>query len=155
MRVKIKTPDPKKAADRLKGLIDSSFVSQVNSEVVGEIKRLIRSGQSPVSGFGRFPQYKDRKEYPADRKSATPVNLTLSGKMLAQYGAHLISKTILGIGYDQNTDSHLEGQIIGNNEGTKGIPTRRFIPLSGESFTVSVMIKLKDLYAKRISQLFS
>jgi hypothetical protein len=73
--------------------------------------------------------------------------------MMGYYDAHQIDSKVIGIGF-KNPSEELKGKIIGNNEGTKDIPTRRFIPLAGETFTVSVMRKLKDVYARRIMALF-
>ncbi|HEY6435635.1 MAG TPA: hypothetical protein VIY47_03530 [Ignavibacteriaceae bacterium] len=155
IKVNIKTPSPSAIAKRLNGLITAPFIAKINSDVIPEIKKLVASGQSPVDGYGRFPMYKNKDKYPGKRKSARPVNLDLTGVMMSKYDAHQVSTStkIIGIGYQKITQE-LEGKIIGNNEGKKGIPLRRFIPLNGESFTVSVIRKLKDVYARRISELF-
>lgn len=154
MKVKIKTPAARDITNRLKNLINQRFVIDFDSSVVNEIKRLIASGQSPVKGFGRFPQYKDRLNYPGKRKPATPVNLFLSGDMLKHYTGHQLNEKSMGIGYASGTPQNIKDRAEGNNIGANKIPARRHVPLSGEEFTISVMRKIKDVFARRIAELF-
>lgn len=196
LNLKIKVPNVKDIEAKLRRIHTAEFVSQINTDVVdGQIKRLIQAGTSPVDGYGRFVQYKDRESYPADVKSSTPVNLTLSGQMLSYYKAFVRSvggSLFIGILSEAPTD--VKDRARGNNLGTaglknigltkakrnklknkslqtsigrkvqnlnqyvkdkSGIPQRRFIPQDGEKFTISVMTKLKNLYAKRIKALLS
>lgn len=183
LSVKVKIPKLKNLEEKLKQINSAQFVKEVNEQVVeGQIKRLIQAGTSPVDGYGRFVQYKDKDTYPSKQKSATPVNLTLSGKMLSFYRA--FAKSVGGslfIGIISEAPEDVKTRAKANNTGTgmlesvslnkterketknlnkavkgvSGVPQRRFIPQDGEKFTVSVMSKLKQLYAKRIKALLS
>jgi hypothetical protein len=196
LNIKIKIPNVKDIEAKLRRLHSAEFVHQINADVVeNQIKRLIKAGTSPVDGYGRFVQYKDRTTYPNDIKSSTPVNLTLSGQMLSYYKAFVRSVGgSLFIGIVSDAPTEVKDRARGNNLGTAGlknlslnkdrrarlknralqrsigrkvqnlnqyvkdkagIPQRRFIPQDGEKFTISVMAKLKNLYAKRIKDLLS
>lgn len=165
LRVKFKGPGKGTVSQKLRNFLSPIFLQQVQTDVVeGQIKKLIRSGQSPVEGHGRFVQYKDRKKYPAKKKGATPVNLTLGGDLLAAYVARRESSTAMSFGISTGASREVKARAKANNEGTfdqsesktaKGIPPRRIIPIGGESFTVSVIRKLKSLYAKRLKSLLS
>lgn len=199
LQIRIKAPSSDKVIAKIRqGLHSSEFLQKIQSEVVeGQIKRLIRSGQSPVEGFGRFVQYKDKDSYPAGQKPATPANLTLSGGMLRLYAVARKSARSILVGISKDADKKVKDRAKGNNEGTgalagkklnkaarnrireanlplavaargrkkrslqdvarsnSGVPARRFIPLKGENFTISVIRSLKNLYAKQIKSLLS
>lgn len=157
LRVKVTAPKPAQIAAKLRKIHDPAFLQQLQAEVVeGQIKKLIRAGRSPVEGFGRFPQYKDREKYPANKKAKTPVNLTLSGLMLKFFGIRKKSDRSITVGIFPEASNDLKVRARANNEGTEnGIPARRFIPINGERFTVSVMRAIKNLYAKRVKELLS
>lgn len=200
LRVTVKAPSSAKVIAKLKqGLHSPEFIQKIQAEVVeGQIKRLIRSGQSPVEGFGRFVQYKDKDEYPAGQKPASPVNLSLSGGMLAFYTVAKKSALSVVVGISTSASKAVKDRAKGNNEGTgalagkkldkkardrvrdanlplarasrggkkkrslqetvranSGVPARRFVPIKGEGFTVSVIRVLKNLYAKQVKSLLS
>lgn len=196
LRVNVKAPSSKKVIEKLKAKLHSpEFIQQIQSEVVeGQIKRLIRSGQSPIEGFGRFVQYKDKDSYPAGEKPATPANLFLSGGMLRLYTVARKTAMSIGVGISEAANKAVKVRAKANNEGTlglegkkfdkklrddtkeknlplfrqgkkasvrkivegsSGVPARRFIPIGKESFTKSVIFKLKNLYAKRVKSLLS
>lgn len=153
-------------ADIRANLVTSELAQQIQTEVIDEtIKPLIASGVSPVEGYAsgkrRFDKYKDPKKYPAKKKPKTPTNLFLSGLMLSFYTAKRITGNILRIGIPSDAPQAVKDRADGNNVGTKtksgavGIPARRFIPLKGETYRVSVLRKIKKVYAERIARLLS
>jgi hypothetical protein len=136
----------------------------MNSQVVTEIKKLINVGVSPVQsveGGRRFKKYKDEDKYPAKKKAKRPVNLFLSGEMLREYVAEKVNGIRLTIGISKKASKEVKDRAEANNVGTvnsKGeiaIAPRRFVPLVGETYAVSVIRKLKNLYAQRIKELLS
>lgn len=180
IQVNFKSKKFEKIFKRMKDLHSEEFIQAAQTEVIdGQIKRLIRSGQSPVEGFGRFVQYKDKDKYPKGQKPATPPNLFLSGNLLRFYVASRKSAVSLVFGISKDASEAVKIRAKANNEGTlalagkkftkkqaskekskeskstSGVPARRFIPINGESFTVSVIRSLKNLYAKRIKNLLS
>jgi hypothetical protein len=161
-KVKIKSNISAEVKARLKKTVDDKFISDMNSQVVGEIKRLINAGVSPVQsveGGRRFKKYKDEKKYPAKQKAKRPVNLFLTGEMLREYVAEKVNGVRLTLGISKNASKEVKDRAEGNNIGTvndKGevaIAARRFVPLKGETYAVSVIRKLKNLYAQRIKEL--
>ncbi len=163
-KVKIKSNLKAEVLNRLKKTVDEKFVADMNDQVVGEIMRLIKSGVSPVNsveGTKRFKQYKDRNKYPANKKAKTPVSLLLTGEMLSWYGVGKKSGTTISVGIHSDAPSEVKERAIANNEGTVNsegqvaIAARRFIPLKGETFNISVLRKFKNLYALRIKDLIS
>lgn len=160
-RVTIKT----RLADYAKRVLSQNFMSPdlvqtIQNEVVEkQIKGLIKSGRSPVSGYGRFEAYKDPNKYPGAKgsrlKPVRPVNLTLSGDMLAEYKAARNSYNSVKIGISESADFEIKQRAKANNLGLNGIPQRRFIPQPGESFTISIMRTIKNLFTERLKKLLS
>jgi len=158
--IKIKTPNAVDVQAQLNKFVTPEFAEKVQQEVVnGQIKKLIQAGRSPVEGFGRFDKYKDVKSYPGKRKANRPVNLYLTGEMLGFYQAVRISGRKLLIGISPFASGPAKIKATANNLGTEkeggGIVARRFVPVNDESFTISVIRKLKDLYARRLRDILS
>lgn len=151
--------------NKIRQTVDDAFIDRMQTEVVdGEIKRLIAAGVSPVDsveGQRRFKGYKDPEKYPGTRKAKRPVNLWLTGVMLQWYKAVKISGVRLTLGIATNAPDDVKVRAEANNIGTinkKGevaVAARRFIPLPGETFRVSVVRKIKLLYAERLKSLVS
>jgi hypothetical protein len=143
--------------------VNEQFVSEVNQEVVGEINRMIDAGVSPVDGYEkkRFAKYKDKESYPAKKKANRPVNLFLTGEMRAWYEAVKKSGTTISIGIPSEAPEDVKARAEANNVGTTNsngevaIAPRRFVPLVGEKFAVSVIRALKRVYTKRVKELVS
>lgn len=146
-------------------LVDEKFVKAIQSEVIDEgIKPMIASGQSPVESYEgnrRFAGYKDPKAYPGDRKSKRPVSLFLTGEMLSWYKSWAVSGRRISLGIPTNAPHNVKVKAEANNVGTVdsygqiAIAARRFIPIKGETYRVTIMRKLKNLYARRIKELLS
>lgn len=146
-------------------LVTPELVQAIQKEVIEDtIKPLIASGTSPVEGYAsgkrRFTKYKDPKKYPAKKKPRTPTNLMLSGIMLSLYLARRISGNILRMGIlgaPQTVKDRADGNNVGTvtKDGKVAIPARRFIPLVGESYRISILRKIKKVYAERIARLLS
>jgi hypothetical protein len=164
-KVKVSSKFRAVLANKLKGTVDSKFIQDMQTEVVdGEIKRLIAAGVSPVDSYEggrRFRGYKDPKKYPGKQKAKRPVSLYLSGVMLSFYRAVKVSGTRITLGIPTNAPEDVKVRAVANNVGTvsesgkEAIPARRFIPLKGETFRISVLRKIKNLYARRIKDLLS
>jgi len=164
IKVKVRPPRAVDLVNKVRKTVDDSFAEQVQTEVVkNTILPLIASGTSPVDGTTgrRFRGYKDPKKYPGKRKERRPVSLYLSGEMLSLYVAEKISGVRLRLGISARASREVKLRAEANNVGTiredgkEGIPARRFVPLIGETFRISVMRKIKSLYAKRIKSLLS
>ena len=142
-----------------KNLVTDAFADRIQQEVIDDtIKPLIASGVSPVDGGvikRRFDKYKDPKSYPAKRKPKTPTNLFLTGVMLSYYKAKRIGANILRIGIQSDAPEDVKIRAEANNVGTKDIPARRFIPLKDETYRISVLRKIKKLYAEQIARILS
>lgn len=163
-KVKVKSNIRAQAINKLKQTVDAKFEQDMNTEVVGEIKRLINGGVSPVQsveGGRRFVGYKSPEKYPGKKKAKRPVNLFLSGAMLSWYKAVRVNGVRISLGIPTNAPQEIKVRAEANNVGTTtedgrpAIPPRRFVPLQGETFAVSVLRKMKSLYAQRIKALLS
>lgn len=143
MSVKVKL---KIRADILKAVSDSRTKDIVSKKLISMIKEFISKGISPVKGERRFVGYKNPAKYPAELKSKRPVNLYLSGDMLAALKFYPLSGAAFSIAIKGD-----EGKkAAAHNNGTdKGIPRRHFMPTErGEEFNVTITRKLRDLYAR-------
>jgi hypothetical protein len=164
-KVKIKSNLKVEVLNRLRNTVDAKFVNDMQNEVVdGEIVRLIKAGVSPVrsvEGGRRFKGYKNPESYPNKKKAKRPVNLELTGAMLLWYLVRKISGVRMSFGIPSDAWDDVKERAEANNVGTvnsKGevaIAARRFIPLAGETYNVSVLRKMKSLYARRIKELLS
>lgn len=136
----------------------------------GEIKRQIAAGVSRCNQLKAVADSKDIKtpdSYPAKKKAKRPVNLFLSGVMLQWYKATKVSGVRFSLGIAKGAPKDVKERAQANNEGVPNegssgnakdfwkIAPRRFIPIQGRSFNISVMRKIKNLYAQRIETLLS
>jgi len=165
LKFKVKSSFRVDAVAKLKKTVDDKFVQDMQTEVIDRtIKPLIAAGVSPVEsvdGGRRFTGYKSPDKYPAKRKAKRPVSLWLTGVMLSFYKAVKVSGSRLQLGIPTNAPNEVKVRAVANNVGTTNsdglvaIAARRFIPLRGETFRISVVRKIKDLYARRIKSLLS
>ncbi len=150
---------------RLEKIFNSKNVTQkLNSQksakeigpiVVDKMKKLIASGQSPITGWPqRFEQYKESykkrilaKTYKKFSKRVTPVNLKLSGDFLKglksrfeldQNGYSAI------VFYTEKESPKEEGHRKGKNSQKK----RPTIPIKNEEFRSAIVTLIKQIYVK-------
>lgn len=148
----------------LKRQIQENFKNErwangVKRGVLPQILGLIDRGISPVKGRRMFPKYKDPDKYPGGLKPSNKPNLKLENKMLKHYDVrpHQEMLTItLGIHADAPEEERIKA--IANNEGTKNskgevaIAARRFIPLKNESYSTSIMLEIRKIFATILSR---
>lgn len=112
----------------------------------------IGSGNSPVSGFGKFPGYTPAyKTVKGEQSSSSTVNLELTGELL-----DALDVSIKGgkLAVDVVGDSELRGKAEGNNLGTYGQSkpiagkARRFIPVEDETFKRGILTGLRDILSE-------
>lgn len=153
IKVKISVPTEKMIAKIKSNLVDKSVIDDLNAAVVPEIKRFMAAGTSPVKGKRRFAPYKDKDKYPGDRKAARPVNLFLSGALYNQIVA--AKRTVLSfyLGISDLASDKIKIYAKANNLGENNIPERRFVPIKGEEYNVSIMRKIKNIIAQRIAEI--
>lgn len=113
---------------------------------------MIASGQSPVAGYGRFEQYKDRVKYPGDLKPARPVNLKLNGDMLDNYDYDVQGDGTVRVGM-VGGDTKAREIATYHNDGTPNMAQRKIVPGRGETWATSIMRAISDAYSKRLAKL--
>lgn len=133
---------------------------QIGDLAVSAMKGMISQGLSPIRGGDdattRLRSYLDPKKYPGKRKPRTPVNLFLTGKMLADLKAVPVQGSkgwLAEIGYRSEKEQLKEkGHRIGSDKArTKKRPT---IPIfsRGERFAKRVedtyLAVVFDIYDK-------
>lgn len=164
-KVKVSSKFRAQLTQKINKLVTEEFVESIQREVIeGEIKPLIAAGVSPVRSFEggrRFKGYKHPDRYPGKKKAKRPVSLWLTGQMLSFYKAKKVSGRTLSMGIDSNAPKEVKDKAIANNLGTTNsagevaIVARRFVPIAGETYNISVVRKIKNLYAKRLKDLLS
>lgn len=123
---------------------------EVAKVVIAEIKTSLTAGVSPVRGIRRFTRYKNPDNYPGDQKSNLPVNLNLSGDMLAAL-TNWMRGSSLYIGIRDREQSKI---AAAHQSGTTNMAQRRFLPTdAGEEFTVTITRKVRNLYARLLSDI--
>ncbi len=137
------------------GFVDASLIRAVNTDVVeAVIKPMISSGISPVRGHNRFAPYKNPDKYPGEKKNKRPVNLEMTGEMMRNFGASSSKNKSIAIGILPNVDKGIRDRARGNNYGTEnGLSARRFFPGEGETWKVSVLLALREVFAERMKRL--
>lgn len=159
--VQIKFDSPKAILKLRRNFVDDALVAQVQKEVVdAEIKRAMLRGVSPVRGFGRFGEYLNPDRYPGKgkkrKKPRRPVNLFLTGEMQSWLQAVKKSGTQITVGIAKVAPKFVKIKAQANNlgtvtkDGTGAVPRRRFIPQKGEQWNVTIIRKIKNLFAKRV-----
>ena len=135
--------------------IEKAFTARANKEkiaalIIANMKQSIAAGLSPVRGVRRFVAYKNPANYPGGRKNKRPVNLYLSGAMLAALKFYPSSGVAVTVGIKGP-----EGEkAVWNNDGTKHVPRRHFMPTdSGDEFSVTITRKIRDLYSRILSDI--
>lgn|SRR5574343_123587 len=136
-------------------LVDKEMIDDINKEVVSEVKRFMAAGASPVRGKRRFKAYKDKDKYPANRKASRPVNLFLSGDLYNSLIAARRSVLSFYIGISELASEKIKIYAKANNLGENNIPERRFVPIKGEEYNVSIMRKIKDIIARRVAKIIN
>lgn len=127
--------------------MDGTTANAMGRDIVDSAKQMIASGQSPVRGGGRFARYKNRKKYPGDKKEAAPVNLYLTGDMLAEYG-FIAKNDSLFVGFNNGGK---QAEIAGyHNSGTDNMAKRQIVPNEGDEWAVTIMRTIRDNYSKRL-----
>jgi hypothetical protein len=147
VKITIKTDGIKKIS---KELTSPRVNMKVGELIVEQMKQSIAAGLSPVRGLRRFASYKDTEVYPGGVKPNRPVNLFLSGEMLAALLPKLKgSRLYVGI-----QDAKQAEIAKAHQTGTKHMVARRFMPTAdGEEFTVTITRAIRNLYAKILSDI--
>lgn len=154
IRVVIKSPSATKISNLIKEkLVNSKFINEINSQVIPEVKRFMAAGLSPVQGKPRFVQYKDKFKYPGKRKPSRPVNLKLSGDLYSVYVAAKKTSHSFFMGISSLASDKIKTYAKANNLGTDELSERRFIPIGGETYKVTIMRMIKNLIARRIAEI--
>lgn len=118
--------------------------TQAGQATMSAMKDMISQGQSPITGRN-FPRYKNPQKYPGRLKSATPVNLHLSGDFLDGMRAKVV-KTALGFGFEITYLKKELKKEEGHRVGWNGQPKRPTIPEGNEKFATRV----REAYTKVI-----
>lgn len=149
---KVKTTAKFKIIEFVDKFIDGATANSIGRAVVDGMKEAIAEGQSPVRGNKRFARYKDRYSYPGKLKPHRPVNLNLTGEMVAGLGHRMKDKSTIEVGMTKGSADRKK--IAGyHNTGTENMAARPFIPQDGEEFSQRIMNTIRDAYSKRLATL--
>ena len=149
---KVKTTARFQILELIDKFVDGATANAIGEAVVTEAKRMVSEGQSPVRGHGRFERYKNRQKYPGDLKPHRPVNLKLTGEMLAGLTFRQKSATSIEVGFIKASADRKKVAEF-HTSGTEHMAMRRVIPQKDEEWAVSIMRRLRDLYGKRLETL--
>lgn len=130
------------------------FQRQMGELIVKEIKNDLSKGNSPVRGERRFDPYKDKEKYPGDLKPSRPVNLELTGEMLANLTSKVVSgRSAVDVGF-MNASEDVKKRAELHNKGGNGVPRRKFLPWEdGDELNVRITRAMIDLYKARLARL--
>lgn len=141
----------RKQLDELERTIGEVIEQDLKKEVIDSIER----GVSPVKGQGRFDQYSEsykgiiRRDLSGFGKKNRPVNLKVSGVLLDSVFTEVKNNKVT-IGFkDELFDIH-------NRQGAgKSKVVRRMLPTqTGEEFTRSITLRLRELIERKIKTIF-
>lgn len=141
-----------KLIERLERPVTKKTAQKLGSAIVREMKSLISKGNSPISGAGRFPKYKNPKRYPGSKKPHRPVNLKLTGDFLKSLKWKVV--TVRGVnatqvGYFSDKQSKKEQ---GHREGSNSQPKRPTIPKGTERFARRIQLKILEILQSSVKQ---
>lgn len=150
---------------KLKEVNQKQMYDEIGKTTVDEMRTFISRGISPVRGERKFKQYKDKEKYPGipnrgpnryPQKSATPVNLNLSGEMLDQALGHRANNNSVRVG-DVRDSGDVSIRFRVHNTGERSdIPRRKFVPYErGDRFLVSIEEKIRGVIEKHLQGLLS
>lgn len=128
-------------------------LQELGKTAVDETRISMRRGISPVRGVRTFQRYSDaytkaiKNGWLEHSKSVRPVNLILSGKMLAAITYEIRSGYKLAIGIFDSEMVKLAGY---HQNGTDHMPARKFIPTEkSDKLTVTIeralLNKIQDI----------
>jgi hypothetical protein len=152
---KVKVTSRFKILELLDSFVDNATANDLGKTIVTEAKQNISEGLSPVRGYGRFERYKNPEKYPLGlppglKKNQRPVNLDLTGEMLAGYDYRLShKKDTIEVGMVSGS-AFAKEKAQYHNEGTPNMAQRKIVPDEGEEWSVSIMRKIRDLYSRRL-----
>ncbi len=148
--IKINTSDLKRLEKLIRDAKPTRAQAQrVANNAVVAMKDSIAKGLSPIAGKGRFAAYKNPSRYPGDLKPQRPVNLKLTGDMLAALQAKALSGETIEIGYFDSVESKKEQE---HRDGARGQPRRPTIPEGSERFTQSITDQMSEEFAKALDE---
>jgi len=154
---KIKVTTKFKILELIDRFVDDTTANAIGNTVVTEAKKLISEGQSPVRGIGRFKRYSESyktaikgKSKALAGKKVTPVNLNVTGKMLALFG-YRIKNDVIEVGYTEAGEHDDLPKY--HQAGSGNMPSRPTVPQSGEEWTITIMRAIRDAYGARLEKL--
>lgn len=164
---KVKTTVRFEILEFLDRFVDNATANDIGRTVVESAKEMIAGGQAPIrGGNNRFESYKaqakrSKKGYPYNvmkkypGKKVRPVNLELSGSMLADYTFTLLRPNVIGVGIDPSLGSSDKNSEIAkyHQNGTDKMAKRQIIPNDNQEWAVSIMRAIKEIYGKRLADL--
>lgn len=154
--VKVKTDGLSKRLKQsfLKDVFTESYRTEMGEMLVEEVNKFVANGISPVEGEGRYAAYKNPKTYPGDLKRARPVNLYLTGNMLA-YLSFRGEGSIVKFGFIGMSEKVAKKVETHNDGKHPHVPKRQIIPGPGQKFIVSIQRKIVSVFRKRVAKLIA
>ena len=119
-----------------------NFANDLKKEVLNSISQ----GKSPVAGEGPYQKYSDsyKKQFRRLGKTARPVNLKVTGKMLNSFKVRaLINGFVLWF-----------TSPIAKYHNGEGRVDRIMLPGEGQTFNKNIIAKLRKRYARMVRSAF-
>lgn len=142
---------------KINSLLSKPMMRDSDLRIMGQAiediaKEQIAAGISPVRGERRFERYKNTDRYPGGLKPNRPVNLNLSGEMLKHLTYRLKTSDTIDFGIIRAPHDVVVRARVHNDGERDDIAQRPFIPdKPGQSFSVSIMRKIREIYSKRLA----
>lgn len=146
----IKISGTQKVSRNLKKLIPDArtlIARDMKAEIVDIVVEKITSGNSPVKGQNRYPQYSDAYEKIKGRKS--PVDLVKSGDMLNNLKARINAKKDIVLEF---TNALQRKKAARHHYGINGMPKRQILPTGGKTFKKEIINKIIRIVRKAIQK---
>jgi len=128
----------------------SDAVEDIKNFVLDSVLDSVGEARSPVSGYGKFKGLnKDYKKIKGKQSSSVIANLELTGDMLDALEVVEV-KDRLRIRIKGSESGKADGH--NNHSGKSRLPTRRFIPGSGETFKRDIISGIKEIVGEYATQ---
>lgn len=124
--------------------IDSEAQDLVADLIREEILSYVAEGNSPVSGYGKFPALsKDYREFKKDAGNPGEPNLEFNGDMLDALEVYPIKDGVIRVEIAGDQSDKADGH--NNHSGDSTLPLRRFIPTKDETFKRDILSSVRAI----------
>lgn len=125
--------------------------ARVKAAVAKAVAKVSKSSKAKKKIVGNKARAKAKDLEQKYGKKVRPINLFLTGEMLDGYD-YRIQGDVIEVGMVSGSQDRKDIASY-HNDGTSKMPQRKIVPGPGESFTITIMRAIADVYGSRLADL--